>query len=158
SRGLFAFGTLVVVIAGIVALVHLRRNPEARAKVRAFLDARQDHRVWRLVNRLAAPGWRLVLNPIAGRLTPRNLGPELPSLLALLIGGGFTFLGLGHLVGQPGEPGIDRAAADIADSLRMNALVDVAKVVTVLGTSYVTAIVIVIGTVFAAVRKRRIDA
>ena len=38
SRGLFAFGTLVVVIGGIVALIHLRRSPEARAKVRDFID------------------------------------------------------------------------------------------------------------------------
>src|SRR5262249_28565499 len=36
SRGLFAFGTFVVVIAAIVALIHLRRSPEARAKVRDF--------------------------------------------------------------------------------------------------------------------------
>ena len=42
SRGLFAFGTLVVVIGGIVALIHLRRSPEARAKVRDWIDARDD--------------------------------------------------------------------------------------------------------------------
>ncbi len=158
SRGLFAFGTLVVVIAAIVALVHLRRNADARAKVREFLDARQDQRLWRIVARVAKPSWRLVLNPIAARLTPGNLGLELTTLFALFIVATFSFFGLGELVGNRGEPHIDRWAADIAEKLRMDVLVNVAKVVTDLGSSYVTAVLTLVAAIFAARRKRAIEA
>ena len=65
SRGLFAFGTLVVVIAGIVALIHLRRSPEARAKVRDWIDERDDRPGWSILARISRPVWHLVLKPAA---------------------------------------------------------------------------------------------
>jgi len=65
SRGLFAFGTLVVVIAGIVALIHLRRSDEARAKVRDWIDERDDQPGWKLLARVARPVWHMVLRPAA---------------------------------------------------------------------------------------------
>ena len=169
SRGLFAFGTLVVVVAAIVALVHLRRSPEARARVRDWIDARADQPGWRIVARIARPIWRTILKPIAAvvdftarfsldRLTPGNLGLELTTLLALLAVGAFSFLFLGDVVLQPGEPGIDRMAADLVDRLRNDALVDVAKVVTQIGSSVVTGVLVAATAVFAAVRRRPIDA
>ena len=59
SRGLFALGTLVALIAGIVALIHLRRSPEARAKVRDWIDERDDR-----------PGWRILAKIAPARLAP----------------------------------------------------------------------------------------
>ena len=91
SRGLFALGTLVVVIAAIVALVHLRRSPEARAKVGAWLDERADRPGWKYVVKLARPAWRTIGRPAAAvadfltqRFTPGKLGLEFTTLLALL--------------------------------------------------------------------------
>ena len=46
SRGLFAFGTVVVLAGGLVWLVQLRRSPERRAQVRAWLEERRDRRGW----------------------------------------------------------------------------------------------------------------
>src|SRR4051794_22570309 len=109
SRGLFALGTLVAVIAGIVTLIHLRRSPEARAKVREFIDARENKPGWSLVAKIARPVWHFVLRPVAAvadftarfsleRLTPGNLGLELTTLLALFAVGAFGFFAIGQLV------------------------------------------------------------
>ncbi len=169
SRGLFTFATLVVVIAGLVGLVHLRRDPEARATARAWLDARADRRGWRPVARLAGPAWRIVGRPTAGvadalarfgreRLTPGGLGLELTTLLALLAVGGYTFFLLGYVIGAPGEPRIDRAAADITDRLQAPPLVDAAKLVTVLGSLPVVAAAALLTAGWSALRRRAADA
>jgi membrane protein DedA with SNARE-associated domain/membrane-associated phospholipid phosphatase len=169
SRGLFALGTLVVVIAGIVALIHLRRSPEARAKVRDWIDERDDRPGWSIVAKLARPAWHMVLKPTAAiadffarftqaRVTPGNLGLELTTLLALAAVGGFSFFLLGDIVLNEGEPRIDRWAADLAERLNNDMLVSIAKVVTDLGASWVTAPLAVITAIFAAVRRRPIDA
>jgi undecaprenyl-diphosphatase len=169
SRGLFALGTLVAVIAGIVALIHLRRSPEARAKVRDWIDERDDRPGWRILARLSRPVWHLVLKPAAtvadftarftqNRVTPGNLGLELTTLLALALVGAFSFFLLGDIVLQAGEPRIDRWAADLAERLRMDQLVSVAKVVTEIGSSPVTAALALATAIFAAVRRRPIEA
>jgi membrane protein DedA with SNARE-associated domain/membrane-associated phospholipid phosphatase len=169
SRGLFALGTLVVVIAGIVALIHLRRSPEARAKVRDWIDERDDRPGWSILARIARPVWHTVLKPAAavadftarftqGRLTPGNLGLELTTLLALAAVGAFSFFLLGDIVLNEGEPRIDRWAADLAERVNMDMLVSVAKVVTELGSSPVTAALCVATAIFAAARRRPIDA
>jgi undecaprenyl-diphosphatase len=169
SRGLFAFGTLVVVIAGIVALIHLRRSDEARAKVRDWIDERDDQRGWKLLAKVARPVWHMVLRPAAAvadfsarftqaRITPGNLGLELTTLLALAAVGTFSFFLLGDIVLNVGEPRIDRWAFDLAERLKMDQLVSIAKVVTDLGATWVTAPLAVTTAIFAAVRRRPIDA
>jgi undecaprenyl-diphosphatase len=168
SRGLFAFGTLVVVIAAIVALIRLRRDAEARAKVAAYLDERKDQRAWKPVVKLAGPGWRFLGRPAAAvadmtarfsaeRLTPGNLGLELTTMLALLAVGSFSFFLLGDIVQQPGEPRIDRWAADVADRLNMDQLVNLAKVVTELGSLAAAGIAILLTSGWALAKRRFID-
>ena len=84
SRGLFALGTLVALIAGIVALIHLRRSPEARAKVRDWIDERDDRRGWRIVAKISRPVWHMVLKPTAAvadytaRFTQNRVTPGQP--------------------------------------------------------------------------------
>src|SRR3954452_7853494 len=169
SRGLFAFGTLVAVVAGIVVLIHLRRSPEARAKVRDWIDERDDRPGWSILARIARPVWHTVLRPAAAvadfgarftqdRVTPGNLGLELTTLLALLVVGTFSFFLLGDIVLNPREPAIDRWAADLAERLRIDQLVSVAKVVTEIGSSPVTAAVALVTAVFALSRRRWVEA
>jgi membrane protein DedA with SNARE-associated domain/membrane-associated phospholipid phosphatase len=169
SRGLFTFGTLVALIAGIVALIHLRRRPEARAKVREWIDERDDRPGWSLVAKLARPVWHVILRPAAAvadvtarfsqdRLTPGNLGLELTTLLALVLVGSFSFFLLGDVVLLEGEPRIDRWAEDIASRLSMEPLIDIAKVVTELGSSPVTGALALATAIFAITRGRRIEA
>jgi membrane protein DedA with SNARE-associated domain/membrane-associated phospholipid phosphatase len=169
SRGLFAFGTLVVVIAGLVGLVRLRRDPAARAKVAAWLDERADRPGWRYVDKLARPVWRTIGRPLAaitdvtarfsyGRLTPGDLGLELTTLLALLAVGAFGFFALGDLIQNPGEPQIDRWARDVVDRLMMSSLVDVAKVVTQLGSLAAVSVAAALTAGWALARRRWVGA
>jgi membrane protein DedA with SNARE-associated domain/membrane-associated phospholipid phosphatase len=169
SRGLFAFGTLVVVIAAIVALIRLRRDAEARAKVAAWLDERADQRGWRHVVRLARPAWRMVGRPAAAvadmtarfsaeRFTPGNLGLELTTLVALFAVASFNFFLLGDVVLEPGEPRIDRWAEDVVDRLSTGMLVDVAKVVTELGSFGAAVVAVVLTAGWALLRRRFVEA
>ena len=169
SRGLFAFGTVVAVIAAIVFLVQLQRDPEKRERVRAWLEERADRRGWRPIVRLSGPVWRTVGRPAAGsadqaarfgwgRLTPGHLGLELTTFLALLAVGGFTFFVLGDVASDAGVPRIDRGGADVAEELQMDMLVQVAKVVTALGSLPVVAAIVLITAGWSASKGRWGDA
>jgi undecaprenyl-diphosphatase len=169
SRGLFAFGTVVAVGVGLYYLVRLRRDAELREKVRTWLLAREDKPFMRPLIRLAGPVWRRVLNPAAGgvdwtarfgrgRLTPGNLGLELTTLLALGAVGAFTFVLLGEVQAEPGEPRIDQFARDVADQVTMDMLTDVVSVVTDLGSWPVTAAAVFATAIWATLKRRYIEA
>jgi membrane protein DedA with SNARE-associated domain/membrane-associated phospholipid phosphatase len=169
SRGLFAFGTVVAVIVVLVLLVRIRRDPATRAQVRRWLDEHRDRPGWRPIVRAAGPVWRVVGRPTASgaelaarfgleRITPGPLGLELTTLVALLAVGGFSFFFVGDIASQPGVPRIDRAAADVAEQLTMDPLVEVAKVVTGLGALPVVAAITLATAVWALTARRSIDA
>jgi undecaprenyl-diphosphatase len=169
SRGLLAFATVVVVIVALVWLVQLRRDPAKRERVRAWLDQHRDQPGWRPVVRLAGPVWRVIGRPTAGgaelaarfglgRLTPGQLGLELTTLLALLAVGGFTFFIVGDVASERGIPAIDRDAGTLAGRLTVDPLVEVAKVVTDLGSLPVVAVLTLATAVWALTRRRWIDA
>ena len=169
STGLFAFGTVVAVVVAIVFLVQLRRDPERREQVRAWLEEREDRRGWRPLVRLAGPAWRVVGRPAAGgadlaarfgwdRLTPGHLGLELTTFLALLAVGAFTFFVVGDVADDPGVPRIDRIAADVAEELRMDWLVELARVVTRLGSLPVAGGVVLVTALWSAYQRRWGDA
>ena len=124
SRGAFAFGTVVVVIAGLV---------------------------WLARNR---PG---LFRKLADRLTPGELGLELTTTLALLAVGAFAFFFIGAEVGDGGAVGIDRMAADAAEGLRTPGLVDLASVLTDLGSLPVVALVALVTALWATGQGRWLD-
>jgi membrane protein DedA with SNARE-associated domain/membrane-associated phospholipid phosphatase len=168
SKGLFAFGTVVAIIAAVVALVRLRRDDETRARVRAWLDERADRPGWRPVVHLAGPVWRRLGRPTAAgadaaarfsyeRLTPGNLGLELTTLLALLAVGGFAFILLGDMT-QGAPPAVDRWAREVSDRLTSDWALDVARVLTHLGSFPVVAVVGLAVAVWALRRGRPVDA
>jgi undecaprenyl-diphosphatase len=168
SRGLFAFGTFVVVVALLVWLVRLRRSPEMRQRVQAWGDERRDEPGWRYVVRFGGPLWRFVGRPTAlgadfaarfswARLTPGALGLELTTMLALLAVGGFTFFFVGEIASDPGLPDLDRMAADASEGVRSDPLVEVAKVVTYLGSLSVIIPVTIATATWAALRRRWIE-
>jgi undecaprenyl-diphosphatase len=169
SRGLLAFGTVVAVVVAIVFLVRLRRDPEKREQVRAWLEERQDDPAWRPFVRLAGPAWRVIGRPAADRadsaarftldrLTPGNLGLELTTLLALFAVGAFTFFLLGEVASSPGTPRIDELAADVAERITSDWLVEVAKVVTRLGALPVAGGAVLVTAIWSAFRRRWGDA
>ena len=169
SRGLFAFSSVVVVVAAFVALVQLRRDPEKRRRVREWLEQRRDRRGWSLLIRLAGPAWRVVGRPAsavadltarfgADRLTPGRLGLELTTLLALFAVGTYSFFFIGDIASQAGVPRIDDLAGDLALELAMDPLIEIAKVVTELGSYPVVALVALATVSWTLLRRRWIEA
>jgi membrane protein DedA with SNARE-associated domain/membrane-associated phospholipid phosphatase len=169
SRGLFAFGTVVVVLAALVGLVQLRRDPDKRRRVRAWLDERRDRPGWRPVIRVVGPAWRLVGRPAsavadlaarfgADRLTPGRLGLELTTLLALFAVGTYSFFFLGDIGSLRGVPRIDEIAGDVAVELAMDPAIEFAKVVTELGSFPVVALAALATVSWTLLRRRWIEA
>ncbi len=173
SRGLFAFGTVVVVGVGIYLLVRARNDAELRERIRAWLAEREDRPAWRPIIRAAGPLWRRLGRPAAAgaegvarfslqRLTPGvGLGLELTTMLAGLAVGGFAFALIGEAVregGLGGLGGADRVAAQLAGDLRSREVVDVVKVVTDLGSSVVEGLLVALTAIWAAFRRRWIEA
>jgi undecaprenyl-diphosphatase len=173
SRGLFAFATVVVIIAAIYGLVRLRNDEALRERVRGRLAEREDSRLWRPVVRAVGPLWRWLGRPTAAgaegivrfsmhRLTPgAGLGLELTTMLAGLAVGGFAFLLIGDTIrtgGLGGLSGADAAMAELSRDLRTGWLVDVARVVTDLGTSLVIGVLVAVTAAWAAFKRRRLDA
>jgi membrane protein DedA with SNARE-associated domain/membrane-associated phospholipid phosphatase len=168
SRGLFAFGTVVALGLALYALVRLRRDPEWREQVKAWLREREDRPLVRPLARLAGPLWRRVLSPAAGgvdatarfglhRLTPGHLGLELTTLIALGGTGAFLFFLLGEVVQADPQPMLDRWAFDVADRLRFDMLDDVLKMLTDIGSLPVTGAVVLVTAILALWRRRVIE-
>jgi undecaprenyl-diphosphatase len=168
SRGLFAFGTVVAIGLALYALVRLRRDEEWREKTKAWLHAHEDRPFMRPLVRAAGPAWRWFLSPAAGgldatarfglqRLTPGGLGLELTTLIALSGVGAFTFFLLGELIQESPLPRIDRWAADVADRLEMSMLIDVAKVITDVGSAPVVGATVLVTALLVLRRGRVIE-
>jgi membrane protein DedA with SNARE-associated domain/membrane-associated phospholipid phosphatase len=169
SRGLFAFGTVVAIGVGLYFLVRLRREPELRERVKAWLREREDRPLMRPLVRLSGPVWRRVLSPAAGgvettarfgwhRLRPGNLGLELTTLLALGAVGAFYFFLLGEVQEEEGDPRIDRVAFDVGDGIAFAMLTDVMSVVTDLGSWPATAAAVFAVAIWATLRSRYLEA
>lgn len=172
SRGLFAFALVVGIAVGIWFLIQLRRDPERRERVRAWLAEHEDQRAWRPVVRAAGPLWRWFGRPAAAgadevamfslrRVKPGALGLELTTLLALLAVGGYVFYLVGNAVRPGGTGGLarfDDMAASLARSLADASLIDAAKVFTEIGSLPFVAAVVALTAVGAVVRRRALDA
>jgi undecaprenyl-diphosphatase len=92
------------------------------------------------------------------RLRPGGLGLELTTMLALLAVGAYGFYLVGDAYGEGMLAELDRAAASLAERLRTEPLVDVAKVVTALGSLRVVALAVLATGIAAARRGRWLDA
>jgi undecaprenyl-diphosphatase len=110
---------------------------------------------------MATPAGRAVARPVAfawNRLTPGQLGLELTTLLSVVAVGLFAFVGyivvLQDVTVTPG----DVKAFDIVEGLRNGTLIDVAKVVTWLGSSPATWTAVVAAAVWLSYAGRRLEA
>jgi undecaprenyl-diphosphatase len=168
SRGLLAFGTVVALGVGLYFLVRLRRDPELRERVKAWLREREDRPFMRPLVRLSGPAWRRVLRPTAEgvdatarfglhRLTPGQLGLELTTLLALAGVGLFAFFVLGRTILESPEPRVDRIAFDVGRHLAAEPLTAVLRVATDLGSLPAMVTLGTLTAVWTARRQRWVD-
>jgi membrane protein DedA with SNARE-associated domain/membrane-associated phospholipid phosphatase len=144
GRGTFVFGVTVAVIVGVVLAVRFVREPSNRARIVARLEATP------LIRRLV-PELRFLWH----RLTPGGLGLEFTSVVAILSVAAFVLVGYTSIVsGDPGPTAGDREAFDVVNDLEAAWVTDVAKVVTVLGSTAVTlTVALAAGAVLAANRR-----
>jgi undecaprenyl-diphosphatase len=163
GQAVFGFGLTVGVIVGIV-LAYRRR-----AEIAAWLRAHQSHPLLRPLFALARPLHRLVVRPVARllgpeirflweRLTPGGLGLELTTAAAVGGAGVFVFvLYVQALSRSLALTPLDRNMLDLADELRTDIGVDIAKLVTDLGSFPAVAALVVVACVLLAARRRPVE-
>jgi membrane protein DedA with SNARE-associated domain/membrane-associated phospholipid phosphatase len=152
GKGAFLLGTLIVVTVTIVILVRRLRAAENR---RAMVRWMEGHVATRWIVVLVRP-FSPQLRFLWDRVTPGGtFGLEFTSLMAILAVSSFVLVAYTVIVsGDAGPTPGDMTAFDVAGSLQTEWLVDVAKVVTDLGSA---AFVFPLATVCAAalIARRR---
>ena len=151
GRGLVVFGIVVgVVVAAIVAYRFLR-EAENRRKVVGEMERRRALRPLLQLGRRLRPQFEF----LGRRLTPGGLGLELTTLLAALSVGLFVLIAYWAVIaGDPGPTPGDRTALDVAQDIQMHWLTDLSKVVTALGSGWVTYPLATLAGIVLAVRGR----
>lgn len=152
GRGAFLLGTLIVVVVGAVLLVrHFRVAANRRAAV-AWLDGRRATAWLVQLARRFQPQLRFLWE----RATPGGaFGLEFTSLMATFAVGAFVLVAYTVIVsGEPGPTPGDVTAMEIAEKLRAEWLVDVAKALTNLGSAAVTWPLAAIAAAVLAARRR----
>ena len=151
GRGLVVFGIVVgVVVAAIVAYRFLREAKNRREVVEEMERRRALRPILRLARRLLPQ-----VEFLGRRLTPGGLGLELTTLLAALSVGLFVLIAYWAVIsGDPGPTPGDRTALNVAHDIEMHWLTDLSKVITALGSGWVTYPLATLAGIVLAVRGR----
>jgi membrane protein DedA with SNARE-associated domain/membrane-associated phospholipid phosphatase len=156
KKGALGLGIAIVVIVGLVWLFRWQRVPENRAKARAWLERQAERPALRPLARVLRPVVRTSRTParfVWDRVTPGELGLSLTTLVAIAGVGGFFFIA--DLVAVTDKTFVvgDQDSLRLADRLFHNWLVDIAKVVTDLGSLAVVAVLVLAAAVVLVWRK-----
>jgi membrane protein DedA with SNARE-associated domain/membrane-associated phospholipid phosphatase len=164
GQAVFGFGVTVAVIVGVVVAYRRRRD------ISQWLDAHERHPLVRPLLAVGRPVHRRVVRPVTNvampylrflfdRISPGSLGLELTTLLAIAGVGIFVFVVyLTEIVRSPGPTPFDTELLDLGDRIRMDMLVDVAKLVTELGAFPTVAALVVATVVMLLIRRRYAEA
>ena len=146
GRATLAFGITAAVVAGGVYAYRRLRRAEDRQALAAWTDRQGRRPLLRPLFAILRPVWRRAVRPVVSpvawslrflgkRLTPGNLGLELTTALAVTGVGAYVFaLYAVMLYDDPGTTPADTGLLDLADDLHSGVAVDVARVVTDLGS------------------------
>jgi undecaprenyl-diphosphatase len=160
GQAIFGFGVTVSVIVGIVVAYKRRRE------IRDWFLEHRHHPLLRPLFAVGEPLYRWLVRPVvrfiapyarflADRLMPGAVGLEVTTLVAVGGVGVFVFvLYLTVLDSNLGPTPYDNNLLDLADRLRMDVLVDVAKVVSALGALPTVAGLVAATAALLATRRR----
>ena len=160
GQAVFGFGITVAVIVGVV--VGYRR----RGEIKEWLLAHQRDPLVRPLFAVGRPLYRRVIGPLWewiapevrflwNRVTPGDLGLELSTALAVAGVGLFVFLlYVFELSGDLNPTPLDTETLDLADRLYNELAVDIAKVVTELGSLPVVIGLVLASSILLATRRR----
>jgi membrane protein DedA with SNARE-associated domain/membrane-associated phospholipid phosphatase len=155
GRGTLFFGIAIVVIAGIVFAVRFLREPENRRRLVAAMERRRFLRPAVALGRRLRPQARFVLD----RITPGGLGLEFTTVVAILAVAIYVVVAYtSTILGDPGPTPGDQTALDVARDIQAAWLVDLAKVITTLGSSVVILPILGIATAYLAWERRWAEA
>ena len=169
GRATVGFGIVVAVVVGVVWTYRRLKEEENRRKVEAWFERQGRRPLLRPVTFVIRPLWRRLLRPLWrflapqlrflwGRLTPGGLGLELTTALAVGGAGLYVFtLYAVTLADDPGLTPFDQDVLDFARDIRLDELVDVAKVVTEIGSLPVVAAAALVGAALLAWRRRPVE-
>ncbi len=166
GRATVGFGILVGAIVVVVFAYRHLRHEEERRRLAAWLERQVKRPLLRPLAALVRPLWSRVLRPVGravvpqlrffwARVTPGDLGIELTTTLAVASVGGFVFGAYAdELTAQPGLTPADREIADFVYDIENDTVVDVAKVVTDVGSLQVILPLIAISAALLVWRRR----
>ncbi len=166
GRATLAFGIVVGIGVGVVYAYRRLRDEEERRKLGAWFERQGQRPLLRPVAWVLRPLWRRVLRPIGrviapevrflwGRITPGGLGIELTTTLAIASVGGFVFLAYAtELAERPALTPADKEIEDLTIDLENDMVVEVARVVTDLGSLEVILPLFLISVVLLIWRRR----
>lgn len=145
GRATLVLGVVAAIAAAIVYARRRLRDPAERERLEHWID---HHTLTRWT-------W-LQLRFIWHRLTPGHLGLEFTTTMAVCVAGAYAFIFYASQLSS--DPNmvfpLDNTAFDVASRVRTDGLVNVAKVVTLLGTLPVVGTFVLAGTVLLVVRGR----
>ncbi len=166
GRATVVFGIIVGLIVGVVYAYRRLRREEERRRLGAWLERQGRRPLLRPVAAVVRPIWRRVLKPawrflgpqlrfIWGRITPGDLGIELTTTIAIASVGGFVFGAYAdELSARPGLTPADKEIADLAMDLENETAVEIARVVTDLGSLQVIVPLLLISIALLIWRRR----
>jgi undecaprenyl-diphosphatase len=150
GKGLLVFAIVVAVAVGLFLAYRFLREPENRGRIAAEMEKRRALRPVIALARRLRPQFAF----LGRRLTPGGLGLELTTLLAALSVGLFVLIAYWTVIGgDTGPTPGDQAALDIAQDIQANWLTHVEKVVTQLGSGWVTYPLAALAAIVLAVRR-----
>jgi membrane protein DedA with SNARE-associated domain/membrane-associated phospholipid phosphatase len=160
KKGAFALGAVIVLVVAIVWLVRWVRKPENRRRARDWLETQAERPALRPVAKVVRPVARRSAGParfVWDRVTPGDLGLELTTIAAVAAVGTYAFVA--HLVklGAGNTPIGDSQALRMVERLEVAPLVDVAKVVTYLGTFPVAVALVVVAWAVLLMRREFVE-
>ncbi|HEX3562039.1 MAG TPA: bifunctional DedA family/phosphatase PAP2 family protein [Solirubrobacterales bacterium] len=149
GKGLFVFAIVIGIVVALFLAYRFLREPENRGRVAAEMEKRPALRPVLALARRLRPQFAF----LGRRLTPGGLGLELTTLLAALSVGLFVLIAYWSVIGgNPGPTPGDRTAYDFAHDLQATWLTHIEKVVTELGSGWVTYPLATLVAIVLAVR------
>jgi undecaprenyl-diphosphatase len=160
GRATLAFGIVVSLIVGGVYAYRRLHDEEERRKLGEWFERQGRRPLLRPLAAVLRPIWRRVLTPAGrflgpqlrflwGRITPGDLGIELTTTLAIGSVGGFIFGAYAdELAATPRLTTADKEIEDLTIDLYNETAVDIARVVTDLGS---LAVIVPLVVIFAGV-------
>ena len=169
GRATLVFGIVVsLIVAGVYAYRRLR-DEEQRRRLGEWFERQGRRPLLRPLAAVLRPVWRRVLKPIGrviapqarflwARITPGELGIELTTTLAIASVGGFVFGAYANeLAATPRLTTADKEIEDLTIDLYNETAVDIARVVTDLGSLAIIGPLVVISAGVLIWRRRLLE-